>query len=172
MLLLSFADLGLGNELINIVAEGVGHEDQKAIQRTVSSAFWILGAVAFLLLCADVAVYPLLHPERIEIGDDVLVSWGCTIMDSDLHSVSAAKRLGNTYSTWFEGRQNWDGVESRAIKIGNHSWIGMHSIVLKGVQIGEGAIVAAGSVVTRDVPAWTAVAGNPARPIKELPREF
>ena len=73
VLLLSFADLGLGNELINIVAEGVGHEDQTAIQRAVSSVFWILGAVAFLLLCADVAVYPLLHPERIEIGDDVLV---------------------------------------------------------------------------------------------------
>ena len=84
----------------------------------------------------------------------------------------AAKRLGNTYATWFEGRQNWDGVESRAIKIGNHSWIGMHSIVLKGVQIGEGAIIAAGSVVTRDVPAWSVVAGNPAKPVKDLPREF
>lgn len=45
----------------------------------------------------------------------------------------------------------------------------MNCIILKGVTIGKGAIVGAGSVVTKDVPAWTFVAGNPARVIKDLP---
>jgi galactoside O-acetyltransferase len=44
----------------------------------------------------------------------------------------------------------------------------MHAIVLKGVEIGEGAIVGAGSVVTKDVPAWTIVGGNPAKMIRVL----
>ena len=44
----------------------------------------------------------------------------------------------------------------------------MNVIILKGVTVGEGAIVGAGSVITKDVPAWTVVAGNPARVIKTL----
>lgn len=44
----------------------------------------------------------------------------------------------------------------------------MNAIILKGVTIGEGAIVGAGSVVTKDVPPWTVVAGNPARVVKKL----
>ena len=44
----------------------------------------------------------------------------------------------------------------------------MNVIILKGVTIGEGAVVGAGSVVTKDVPAWTVVAGNPAKVVKEL----
>lgn len=50
----------------------------------------------------------------------------------------------------------------------NKVWIGFNAIILKGVTIGEGAIVAAGAVVTKDVPAWTVVAGNPAVVVKKL----
>ena len=53
------------------------------------------------------------------------------------------------------------------IKIGNHVWIGQNAAILKGVTIGDGAIVAANAVVTKDVPAHCAVGGNPAKVIKE-----
>ena len=51
--------------------------------------------------------------------------------------------------------------------IKDNAWIGMSAIILKGVTVGEGAIVAAGSVVTKDVPPHTIVAGVPARVIKK-----
>ncbi|MBK8021791.1 MAG: hypothetical protein IPK19_10285 [Chloroflexi bacterium] len=54
------------------------------------------------------------------------------------------------------------------IRICDKAWIGFNAVILKGVTIGEGAIVGAGSVVTKDVPAWTVVAGNPARIIREF----
>jgi acetyltransferase-like isoleucine patch superfamily enzyme len=56
----------------------------------------------------------------------------------------------------------------RAITIGPDAWIGAHAIILRGVMIGKGGIVAAGAVVTRNVPDYTIVAGNPAHPIREL----
>jgi acetyltransferase-like isoleucine patch superfamily enzyme len=51
------------------------------------------------------------------------------------------------------------------VVVGDRAWIGYRAIVLPGVNIGEGAVVGAGAVVSRDVPAYTIVAGNPARPI-------
>ena len=56
---------------------------------------------------------------------------------------------------------------SAPIHIGNHVWVGVRAIILKGVTIGDGAIIAAGSVVTRDVPANTLVGGVPAKIIKD-----
>jgi acetyltransferase-like isoleucine patch superfamily enzyme len=79
------------------------------------------------------------------IGDRVIIAWDCNILDRDYHSI--------------------DGTEERTapVRIGDDVWIGCRSIVLKGVSIGDGAIVAAGSVVVKDVPAHTLVAGNPAQ---------
>lgn len=114
----------------------------------------------------------------VSIGDDVLVSWGCTIVDHDSHSLDWRRRSQDV-ADWRAGllsggladasrSKDWSVVEMASISIGSKSWIGMNATVLKGVTIGEGAVVAAGSVVTKDVAPWTLVAGNPARPIKEL----
>lgn len=54
------------------------------------------------------------------------------------------------------------------VYIGDKVWIGFNVIILKGVDIGEGAVVAAGSVVTKNVPEWTLVGGNPAKVIRQL----
>ena len=52
------------------------------------------------------------------------------------------------------------------VRIGNHDWIGANAVVLKGVTIGDGAVVAAGAVVTKDIPAMTVAGGVPARVLK------
>jgi acetyltransferase-like isoleucine patch superfamily enzyme len=103
------------------------------------------------------------------IGRWVYVSDNCAIMDSDLHPESATQRQA-TSEAWAKGRRIdvYDGVTGSPVSIGDHAWIGFGCAVLKGVHIGEGAIVAAGSIVTKSVPDWTVVGGNPARILREV----
>ncbi|MDI3258477.1 MAG: acyltransferase [Sinobacteraceae bacterium] len=108
--------------------------------------------------------------ERIEIGSDVLISWGCTVMDHDSHALLWQQRK-NDVTEWFHGRKSWEHIARRPVIIGDRVWIGCNCTILKGVSIGESAVVGAGSVVTKDVPAYVVVAGNPARVIQELPRD-
>lgn len=112
----------------------------------------------------------IISAERVEIGDDVLIAWGCWIVDHNSHSISWEMRQ-NDVRDWYVGKKDWSNVVRKAIKINNKAWIGFNSTILKGVTIGEGAIVGAGSVVTKDVPPYTIVAGNPARIIREISQE-
>ena len=88
--------------------------------------------------------------KKIMIGKHVIIAWDCVIMDRDYHSPEGTLEIFNP------------------VVIEDNVWIGCRSIILKGVIIGEGAIVAAGSVVTHNAPPHTLVAGNPARVIKEV----
>lgn len=88
--------------------------------------------------------------QYIKIGNNVAISHDVTIMDSDAHNI---------------GYEEFE--MTKPIIIGDHVWIGTRATILKGVKIGNGAIVAAGSVVTKDVPANSIVAGVPAKVIKE-----
>jgi acetyltransferase-like isoleucine patch superfamily enzyme len=114
--------------------------------------------------------------EEIEIGNDVMFSWGCTVADNNSHSHIWQERK-NDVVEWKRGidenkigaYKDWTHVKKAKIIIKDKVWIGFNSIILKGVTIGEGAIVGAGSVVTKDVPAWTIVAGNPAKIIRTIP---
>jgi len=85
----------------------------------------------------------------VEIGDRVLVSWDVTILENNYHAKSKGP-----------------------VRIEDDVWIACRAIVLSGVTIGRGSIVGAGAVVTKDVPANTLVAGNPARVIREVTPEF
>jgi len=87
--------------------------------------------------------------EKISIGQDVAISHNVIIRDSDSHAISS----GST--------------KPAPIIIGNHVWIGMNSIILKGVHIGNGAVIAAGAVVTQDVPDNCLVGGVPAKIIRQ-----
>lgn len=108
--------------------------------------------------------------ERVTIGSDVLVSWGVTIVDHNSHSISFSRRK-NDAVLWREGKKDWSPVKIAPVTISDKAWIGFNSMVLCGVTIGEGAVIGAGSVVTRDVPPWCVSAGNPARVIREIPVE-
>lgn len=105
--------------------------------------------------------------EKIVIGDDILISWGCTVIDHNSHSTRFTLRKDDIKGGK-EGFKDWGHVVKNKITISDKSWIGFNAIILQGVTIGEGAIVGAGSVVTKDVPDWTVVAGNPARVIRKL----
>lgn len=89
--------------------------------------------------------------KSINIGSGTIISWNVSIMDGDGHSIEHNKKLNSPQDVTIE----------------ENVWIGNNSIILKGVTIGKGSVVAAGSVVTKDVPPRTIVAGNPARVIKE-----
>lgn len=110
---------------------------------------------------------------EITIGNDVLISWGCSIVDSNMHSLDSRIRLEDTRLAREEREKGTLGqhvdfsqIASAPIRIRDHAWIGFQTIILKGVTIGEGAIIGAGSVVTKDVPDYAVVAGNPARVVK------
>lgn len=112
----------------------------------------------------------------IEIGNNVTIAWGGTVYDHDSHSLDYMERRKDIDDELCDIRngknfilhKNWDVVNTKPIRICDDAWIGMNVTILKGVTIGEGAIVGACSVVTKDVPAWTVVAGNPAKVVKHL----
>ena len=87
--------------------------------------------------------------ELVKIGNNVNIAWDCNILDRDYHAFESDKEV------------------IKPVVIEDNVWIGVRSTILKGVTIGEGAVVVAGSVVTKSVPAKCLVGGNPAKVIKE-----
>ncbi len=105
--------------------------------------------------------------DRIVIGDDVVISWGVTIVDHDSHSICWEHRKKDV-TDWLRGAKDWTNVRVAPVTISNKVWIGFGASILRGTTIGEGAVIGANSVVTKDVMAYTVVAGNPAKYIKTI----
>lgn len=118
----------------------------------------------------------LISRTSIMIGDNVTISWGCYIYDHDSHSLNHEQRrkdflqyrqdyieIGNAIA-----RKDWEFVSTSPIVIQNDVWIGFEAVILKGVTVGEGSIIASRAVVTKDVHPWSVVAGNPAKVVKYL----
>ena len=103
--------------------------------------------------------------ECVEIRNDVLISHDCYIIDSDGHSSDASIRSHDIPNRW-RGFKDWSVVTSKPILIDDNVWIGPKVIILKGVSIAEGAIVCAGSVVTKNVDPYSVVAGVPAKHLR------
>ena len=104
----------------------------------------------------------------IEIGEGVVISENCTIWDSDAHTILPNENGGGTNSVPDSDVHTMlPNENTKPIKIGNHVWIGTNCIVLKGVTIGDGAVIAAGSVVNRDIPTRVLAGGVPAKVLKE-----
>jgi acetyltransferase-like isoleucine patch superfamily enzyme len=106
--------------------------------------------------------------KNIYIGDRVLISHDVNIHDTSSHSISAQERHEHFLGIVHDGHPKvLRGVEDERIIIEDDAWIGFGSAILKGVTIGRGAIIGACSIVTKDIPAYTIVAGNPALKIGE-----
>ena len=98
----------------------------------------------------------LVAAERIEIGKNVWIGVGCRIYDCDFHPLDAVARLRG------------DSGKTAPVTIADNVWLAADVIVLKGVAIGENTVVAAGSVVTKSLPADVLAGGNPAKIIRPL----
>jgi len=113
------------------------------------------------------------YGSEIHLGRGVFFNYGCVILDVGRVEIGDRVQIGPyvqilTADHPRDPAERATGTEwGRAIRIGDDAWIGGGAILLPGVSVGEGAIVAAGAVVTRDVAAGATVAGNPARPLSE-----
>jgi maltose O-acetyltransferase len=94
----------------------------------------------------------LVSSKHVKIGDDVLIGTHVMVMDCDFHRVED---------------KSWD-TTGEPIVLEDRVWLGNRSIVLKGVTVGHDAVVAAGSVVTKNVPPRTVVAGVPAKVVRRF----
>jgi acetyltransferase-like isoleucine patch superfamily enzyme len=104
--------------------------------------------------------------ESINVGSRVFISHGVQVFDNNSHSLSAGERHERFKELRTKGRHlTPEAVVHRAITIEDDVWIGFNSAIMKGVTIGRGAVIGAGSVVTHDVEAYSIVVGNPARAV-------
>lgn len=114
---------------------------------------------------------------NIHLGDHVFLNYLCTILDTSEVRIGNHVMIGpsvHIYCAAHELRADLriQGLEvAKPVVIEDNVWIGGSAILLPGVTIGRNAVVAAGAVVTRSVPANTVVAGNPARVIREIEQE-
>ena len=109
-----------------------------------------VGMSGTAIFCAD----------QITIGNDVLLGGGVQLMDTDAHSLDWEERA--------RGGKH-DVAVTKPIVICDHVFVGANAMILKGVTVGSCAVIGAGAVVTRDVPAGEIWAGNPARKIGTVP---
>lgn len=106
--------------------------------------------------------------KRIYIGDHVIISNNVHIYDNNNHPTSPKTRIEMCESGFYSSLWEWTKSDAAEVIIEDNVWIGERSTVLKGVTIGKGSIVGCDSVVTKDVPPYSIVAGNPARIVKYL----
>lgn len=97
--------------------------------------------------------------QKVKIGNHCLIANGVRISDNDGHPIKPLKR---------RQRVLIDKESIKPVIIEDDVWIGVNAIILKGVKIGKGAIIGAGSVVTKDVPSNSIAAGNPAKIVKVI----
>jgi len=96
--------------------------------------------------------------DRITIGKRVKLGGNVKIYDTDFHSISYKKRLSSID----------DDTKTMPVVIEDDVFVGAHCIILKGVKIGRGSVIGAGSVVTKDIPPLAIAAGNPAKVIRNI----
>lgn len=110
--------------------------------------------------------------KSILIGKCVIISNNVHIYDNNNHPTSPKKRELMSLSGFSNDNWKWHHSVSAPVIIEDNVWIGQFSTILKGVTIGKGSIIATKAVVTKDVPPYSIVAGNPAKVVKRLDIEY
>ena len=107
----------------------------------------------------------------VTIGPYSIFARDVYISDTNEHPTDPMLRRRETISALETGNPpNRYLADTKPVTIGSDVWVGERAVILKGVTVGDAAVIAANSVVTKDVPPYTVVAGNPARVVKEIPR--
>ena len=111
----------------------------------------------------------LLCEVELRIGSYVVIGWNATIADTDFHPLAPAERIADAIacSPLGKGRPRPE-IRKRPVIIEDDVWIGPNATLLKGVRVGQGAFIEAGSLVTRDVPPRARILGNPAQVVGEV----
>jgi acetyltransferase-like isoleucine patch superfamily enzyme len=106
--------------------------------------------------------------DKITFEDDIMVSWGCTFIDTNAHSLKSEERLSDVRD-WLKGAKNkkWSVVKHSPILIKSKCWIGFNTIVAKAVCLEEGTVIGCGSVVIKSTERYSVYGGNPAEFIKK-----
>lgn len=125
---------------------------------------FLMTAGPFYIKCTDKA--------EITIGDNCFFNHNCSLTAAENIVIGDQCMFANNFVVVDHDHDRKDGkilkeLVSAPVKIGNNVWCGANVTVLKGVTIGDGAVIAAGSVVNRDVAAYSVVAGVPARKISK-----
>jgi len=112
---------------------------------------------------------------RLKVGRDVFIAEG-VVLDARGGLEIGPHTSVNTGVQMWTAQHDWRSPDfdyvAAPVRIGHHCWISARAILLPGVTVGDGAVVAAGAVVTKDVPPWTLVGGNPARVLRERPQDL
>ena len=107
---------------------------------------------------------------ELRIGNYVVIGWNATLADTDFHPLSPAERIADALACSPLGRgRPRPEIARKPVVIEDDVWIGPNATILKGVRIGAGAWIEAGSLVTREVPPHSRVLGNPAQIIAQVP---
>jgi len=110
--------------------------------------------------------------KNITLGDGVFINSGCCFQDQGGVVIGDGCQIGHqvvfaTIDHSLDPEHRHD-VDMSPIVLGRNVWVGSHATILRGVTVGDDSVIAAGAVVTRDVPPRTVVAGVPAKPVKKL----
>lgn len=106
--------------------------------------------------------------ESIKIGSYVIISNNVRIFDNNNHPTEPETRKEMCKNGFYGEAWRWTHSEHKPVIIEDNVWIGEKSTILKGVTIGEGAVIGCNSVVTKDIPPYSLAAGNPAKVVKSL----